>query len=274
MRNIYAAPFALYVKGKLPPKDMKILAVVGARECSAYGMEVAKYVAGMVAKQGIAIISGLARGIDTYAHMGALGVDGITYGVLGCGIDICYPRENIKLYMDMQNKGCIISEYAPGISPYACNFPMRNRIISGLSDGILVIEAREKSGSLITVDMGLEQGKDIYAIPGRITDKLSGGCNNLIKMGAKLIASPQDILEEFEFQYSNSNQDNNLSLHLLSPEEQIIYDTLNLNPKHIDEIALETRISIYILMEKLLEMELKNIVKQSIKNFFIIVKQA
>lgn len=272
LRNIYAAPFALYVKGKLPPMDGKNLAVVGARECSAYGMEVAKYMAGMVAKQGISIISGLARGIDAYAHMGALSVDGITYGILGCGIDICYPKENIQLYMDMQNKGGIISEFAPGVAPLACNFPMRNRIISGLSDGILVIEAREKSGSLITVDMGLEQGKDIYAIPGRITDRLSGGCNNLIKMGAKLVTSPQDILEELQLKYTNTNQDDNLSIDILDSEEQKIIDTLNLIPKHIEEIALETNISLSLLMEKLLDMELKNIIKQSMKNYYVAVR--
>ena len=129
--------------------------------------------------------------MDSYAHQGCLLVEGSTYGILGCGIDICYPKENINIYMDMQKKGGVISEYGPGIKPLAYNFPMRNRIISALSDGIVIIEAREKSGSLITVDMGLDQGKNIYAVPGRITDKLSMGCNNLIKMGAKVVTSPR-----------------------------------------------------------------------------------
>jgi DNA processing protein len=269
LRHIYTAPYALYVKGRLPDPETKCLAVVGARECSTYGREMAEYLAGAVAKEGIAIISGLARGIDSYAHHGALVAGGKTYGIMGCGIDICYPKENINLYMEMQKEGGIISEYAPGIKPLAGNFPLRNRIISALSDGILVIEAREKSGSLITVDMGLEQGKDIYAVPGRVTDCLSGGCNNLIKMGAKLITSPKDILEEFIPGYMQEAKRTEKEGHIPEGNQKLIYSCLSIEPKHIEEIAILTKLPMDTLMEQLLLLELGGMVKQSTKNYYM-----
>ncbi len=270
LREIYAPPYALYYKGKLPAKKEKMIAIVGARNCSAYGMEMAKFFAGKLAKAGISIISGLARGIDSGAHKGVLSEDGITYGVLGCGIDICYPKENQDLYQRMQIKGGIISEYAPKIPPFAGNFPMRNRLISGLSDAVLVIEAKEKSGSLITVDMGLEQGKEIYALPGRVGDSLSEGCNNLIKMGAKLVTTPKDILEEmienYE-QYMDFTKKNNNSLETAG---KIVYACLSLEPKHIDEIAYQTGLSVDALVEQLLMLELSGMAKQIIKNYYCI----
>ena len=270
LKEIYSAPYALYVKGSLPEQGRTVLAVVGARECSPYGKEMARFLAGAVAGAGIAIISGLARGIDSYAHEGALASGGITYGVLGCGIDICYPKENINLYMEMQKTGGIISEYAPGMQPLAANFPMRNRIISGLSDGILVIEAKEKSGSLITVDMGLDQGRDIYALPGRSTDRLSEGCNNLIKMGAKLVTTPKDILEElipgYEQKADCINKDNNR----MNKQERIIYDSLSLEPLHIEQISLQTGITMDLLMEQLLLLEIRGLARQSMKNYYVV----
>ncbi|MDF2944521.1 MAG: hypothetical protein K0S01_3379 [Herbinix sp.] len=267
--NIFGAPYALYVKGCLPREEDKVLAVVGARDCSPYGKEMAKYLASAVAKEGIAIVSGLARGIDSYAHEGALISKGLTYGIMGCGIDICYPKENINLYMEMQKEGGIISEYAPGIQPFAGNFPMRNRIISGLCDGILVIEAKEKSGSLITVDMGLEQGKDIYALPGRVTDRLSGGCNNLIKMGAKLVTSPKDILEDFIPNYEQTMDELKKNNKLLESNGKIVYASLCLEPKHIEEIAIQTGLSLDLLMEQLLLLELRGFVRQTMKNYYV-----
>jgi DNA processing protein len=270
LKHIYGAPFALYVKGKLPGEEEKTLAMVGARECSIYGKEISKYLAGAIAKEGIAIISGLARGIDSYAHLGALNGGGSTYGILGCGIDICYPKENLPLYIDMQKEGGVISEYAPGLQPLACNFPMRNRIISGLSDGILVIEAREKSGSLITVDMGLDQGKNIYAIPGRITDSLSGGCNNLIKMGAKLVTSPQDILEDYLINFKGNIIQSNLCGSNLNKQEKIVYDTLSLIPKHLEDIVLETKLPLDELMETLVTLELRDMVNQTMRNYYVV----
>lgn len=270
LRNIYDAPFALYIKGKLPQENHKILAIVGARDCSEYGKEMAKYIAAEMAREGIVIISGLARGIDSYAHMGALYSGGVTLGVLGSGIDICYPRENINLYMEMQKEGGIISEYAPGIQPFAGNFPMRNRIISGLSDGILVIEAREKSGSLITVDMGLEQGKDIYALPGKVTDRLSGGCNNLIKMGAKLVTAPKDILEDLIPNYQQIPNDLKKNNKILETDGKIVYACLSFEPKHIEEIADKTGMPMDRLMEQLLLLELRGFIVQIRKNYYIV----
>lgn len=269
LRNIYDPPFLLYLKGNPIPKDKKALAVIGARECSPYGKEVAKYLAGAIAKEGIIIISGLARGVDSYAHLGTISVGASTYAVLGCGIDICYPAENINLYMDIQQKGGIISEYGPGVKPLSYHFPMRNRIISALSDGILVIEAREKSGSLITVDMGLDQGKNIYAVPGRITDKLSAGCNNLIKMGAKVVTSPSDILEDLLNYYSNDNEQEKSPPELLSEAEQIIYDILSFAPKHIAEISEQSGFPVDKLMEHMLSLELKNLIEQCAKNYYV-----
>jgi DNA processing protein len=267
LRNIFAAPYALYVKGRLPDKEDKLLAVVGARECTHYGMEMANYLTSEIAKEGIHIISGLARGIDTYAHRGALTSGGITYAVMGCGIDICYPQENINYYMDIQREGGVISEYAPKIQPIAGNFPMRNRIISGLSDGILVIEAKEKSGSLITVDYGLEQGKEIYALPGRATDRLSLGCNNLIRMGAKLITSPKDILEDFIPGYfSKDNTPNNNGRK--DAKQHIIYSCLDSDPKHYEEIALLTGVPMEFLPEQLLQLELQGLIRQTQKNYY------
>jgi DNA processing protein len=269
LQGIYGAPFGLYVKGRLPGKEEKLLAVVGARECSPYGKEMAKYLAGAVAGEGISIVSGLARGIDSHAHEGALLAGGITYAVLGCGIDICYPRENINLYMELQKKGGIISEYAPGTKPLAGNFPMRNRIISGLCDAILVVEAREKSGSLITADLGLEQGRDIFALPGKATDRLSDGCNNLIKMGAKLVTAPRDILEELLPNYKETTLNLKKNNKLLELEEKIVYASLCLEPKHIEDIALRTGLPMDLLMERLLRLELKGYVRQTMKNYYV-----
>jgi DNA processing protein len=273
LRHIYDPPFILYYKGKPLPEDKKIISIVGARECSVYGMETAKYLAGAIAKADIIVLSGLARGIDSYAHMGAVLEEGCTYGIMGCGIDICYPVENINLYMDIQTNGGIISEYGPGIKPLAYHFPMRNRIISALSDGILVIEAKEKSGSLITVDMGLEQGKNIYAVPGRITDRLSSGCNNLIKMGAKVVTSPQDILEDFSDYIPLSSMNSQQSAQLkftgiLPSEEQAVYDIISLSPKNIEGLVYSTGLDIGRLMEHLLSLELKDLIYQPMKNHY------
>lgn len=269
LHNIYGAPFALYYKGRLPDAAQKTIAIVGARDCSLYGGELARYFARELAGRGIAIISGLARGIDSYAHMGALDAEGSTFAVLGCGIDICYPRENLRLYMEMQARGGIISEYAPGTIPVAGNFPMRNRIISGLADAILVVEAREKSGSLITADLGLEQGKDIYAIPGRPADPLSAGCNNLIKMGAKLVATPQDVLEELMPDYKGGVQNNKKENNFLELNEEMVYSSLCLEPKHIEEIANSTGLPVSDLAEILFNLSMRGLIKQTSKNYYI-----
>jgi DNA processing protein len=267
LRNIYMAPYALYLKGRIPRKEDKVIAVVGARECSTYGIEMTKYLAGAIAVEGVHIISGLARGVDAYAHQGALFAGGVTYAVMGCGIDICYPKENINLYMDMQRNGGIISEYAPDIKPLAGNFPMRNRIISGLSDGIVIIEAKEKSGSLITVDYGLDQGKEIYALPGRATDRLSEGCNNLIKLGAKMITSPKDILEDL-IPGCYGSKEAAKSIVLTDEQRNEVYSCLNSDPKHLEEIAQLSGLPLEVIMEQLLLLELQGMIHQTMKNFY------
>ena len=272
LKNIYGAPFGLYYRGKLPDENRKSLAIVGARNCSPYGREMAKFFATTVAKEDIIVISGLARGIDTYAQQGAVEVEGETYSVMGCGVDICYPKENINLFMDILSKGGIISEFPPGTSPLPGHFPMRNRIISGLADGILVIEAREKSGSLITVDMGLDQGKDIFALPGRVTDRLSEGCNNLIKMGAKLVTNPQEVLEELIPHYHQNPGQSKIKVNSLEQKEKMVYASLSFDPKHIEDISLITNLTIDELMKHLLDLELRGLVRQTMKNYYVSTK--
>lgn len=189
-------PYALYFAGRLPQAEKKAVAVIGARECTAYGRYMAEQFGAAFAKAGIQVISGMARGIDGIGQTAALKEGGYSLGVLGCGVDICYPRDNRALYETLLAEGGVCSEYPPGTEPRAVLFPPRNRIISGLCDAVLVVEAREKSGTLITVDMALEQGREVYALPGRATDPLSGGCNRLIRQGAGLAASPEEVLEE------------------------------------------------------------------------------
>lgn len=199
--SIPARPFGIFVKGKLPDIRQRSLAIVGARDCSEYGQYVARHFAEKMAQNGVAVISGLARGIDGIAQRAAMEAGGESFGVLGCGVDICYPKSNEKLYRMCMERGGILSTYLPGTPPTPNLFPPRNRIISGLSDGILIIEAREKSGTIITADLALEQGKDVFVIPGRVTDRLSDGCNSLIRQGASLIQSPEQLLEELNIGY-------------------------------------------------------------------------
>lgn len=201
LRSIPARPFGIFVKGKLPDIRQRSLAIVGARDCSEYGQYVARHFAEKMAQNGVAVISGLARGIDGIAQRAAMEARGESFGVLGCGVDICYPKSNEKLYRMCMERGGILSTYLPGTPPTPNLFPPRNRIISGLSDGILIIEAREKSGTIITADLALEQGKDVFVIPGRVTDRLSDGCNSLIRQGASLIQSPEQLLEELHIGY-------------------------------------------------------------------------
>lgn len=202
LANIPDAPCAVYYVGKLPKDEEKTIAVIGARNCSEYGKAMAKQFGEILAGAGIQIVSGMARGIDGIGQQAALDAGGYSIGVLGCGVDICYPAENRPLYERLIAEGGICSEYPPGIKPRTVLFPPRNRIISGLCDGVLVIEAKERSGTLITVDMALEQGREVYALPGRATDALSMGCNRLIRQGAELVVSPQEMLRELKSDYT------------------------------------------------------------------------
>lgn len=196
LRNIPDAPFALFYKGSLPENERLSVAIVGARDCSQYGGYVARELGRYLGEQGIQVISGMARGIDGISQQAALEAGGFSFGVLGCGADICYPKANRALYEALINGGGVLSAYPPGTPPVSRNFPPRNRIVSGLADAVVVIEARSKSGTLITVDMALEQGKEVYVVPGRVTDRLSDGCNRLLKQGAGIFLSPRDFVEE------------------------------------------------------------------------------
>lgn len=270
LRVLPDAPVALYVRGKLPDRDKKCIAVVGARNCSEYGREMAHWFARELSKAGMQVVSGMARGIDGYAHSGAIEGGNPTYAVLGSGIDVCYPEEHSGLYDAMVQHGGVISEYGLGVHALSGQFPMRNRIISGLCEGILVIEAKEKSGSLITADIGLEQGKDIFAVPGRVGDRLSQGCNNLIKMGAYLVEEPADILQNYHYAEDVIKKDWKKNNYMLETKEKIVYANLSYNPKHIDELMLDTKFSLSEIMESLVSLELKGYIKQTMKNFYIV----
>ena len=210
LKYITDPPYALYVLGQLPDEKRKSAAIVGARNCTAYGEQMALQYGKSLAEAGIQIISGMARGIDGAGQRGALNSSwakesGVTYAVLGCGPDICYPMQNRDLYQNLLKNGGVLSEYPPGSSPLPFHFPMRNRIISGLSDLVIVIEAREKSGSLITADQALEQGRDVMVLPGRAGDALSAGCNRLIDQGAGIFLSTDQILERLKIKKKNHN---------------------------------------------------------------------
>lgn len=196
LKNIPDAPAGLYVRGKVPVESEITVAVVGARDCSEYGRYVAEELGSFLGKSGVTVVSGMARGIDGISQWAALEAGGTSIGILGCGVDICYPARNRALFDRLSEQGTIISEYPPGTPPRPMNFPARNRIVSGLADAVVVIEARCRSGTLITVDMALEQGKEVFVVPGRVTDRLSDGCNRLIKQGAAIMLSPEELLEE------------------------------------------------------------------------------
>lgn len=194
LAQIPDAPYGLYFQGKLLTEERPSVAIIGARNCSEYGRRMAQHYGRELAAAGVQIISGMARGIDGISQKAALDAEGFSLGVLGCGVDICYPAENRELYEMLCKQGGICSEYPPGTEPKNSLFPPRNRIISGLSDIVLVIEAKNRSGTLITVDMALEQGREVYALPGRVTDALSEGCNRLIQQGAAVAFSAEDMI--------------------------------------------------------------------------------
>ena len=189
-------PERLYVLGKLPEEKVPSVAIIGARECSEYGNYVAARLGECMGRNGIQVVSGMARGIDGIGQTAALDAGGSSFAVLGSGVDVCYPARNRRLYERLWERGGVLSEYPPGTPALSRNFPPRNRIVSGLADAVVVVEAREKSGTLITVDMALEQGKEVYAVPGRVTDALSSGCNRLVKLGAAVLLDPEELAEE------------------------------------------------------------------------------
>lgn len=264
LREIYDPPYALYYIGALPEEDTKTVGIVGARSCSSYGKNVALATGKYLASNGVAIVSGMARGIDGYGHQGALAGGGKTYAVLGGGIDVVYPPEHDALYKKIAGSGGVISEYPPGMQPLPGFFPARNRIIAALSDTLLLIEAREKSGSLITADLALEQGKDIYAVPGRVNDPLSVGCNRLIRQGAGIFLSPRELAAELHL-FSEKNK------LPLEKSEHLVYSCLGLHPKSIEKISRETAMDFVTLTQLLQKMQQKGLVEEVWRNHYISV---
>lgn len=230
LKTIYDPPDLLFCSGQIPKATLN-LAIVGARNASVYGKNAAAKLANELTKAGILVVSGAARGIDTAAHLGAL-EQGQTIAVLGCGIDQVYPPENKVLFEKIRQSGALISEYPPGTLPHAAYFPARNRIIAGLSSGVLVVEAAEKSGSLITAEVALNEGRDVFAIPGSIFSKLSRGTHYLIQQGAKLVKDVEDILEEYEIITAR-----NETKSILTEAEQKICDLLSYEkPTSVEEL--------------------------------------
>lgn len=266
LKALYDPPPVLFVKGCLPGKDEWMIAVVGARSCSSYGRQLCHMLSRGIACSGVSIISGMARGIDSAAHWGALEAGGRTYAVLGCGVDICYPAENMDLYTEITERGGIISEFPPGTPPEPGNFPRRNRIIAALSKGILVVEARRKSGALITVEQGLDLGKEIFAVPGRVNDSLSEGCNRLIRAGARLVMEPADVLEEYGI-LAREYKKNNITL---DNSEKVVYASICLVPRSADELSVMTGMRVQEVIQTLVTMELKGIIHRVGKNQYVL----
>lgn len=271
LREIYDPPLVLYTKGTLPNPWPKGVAVVGSRITSNYGLEMTKKLSYQIAYAGVPVISGLARGIDTAAHHGALAAKGTTWAVIGCGLDKMYPPENQPLAdMIAEQKGCVISEYALGTPPDKRTFPMRNRIVSGLSFGVLVVEAGKDSGALITARQALEQGRQVFAVPGRIDNPQSKGCHQLIKEGASLVEGVEDILSALEFllpirdvtvpRPAPAN---------LTPEEAKVFDAIELDETPIDLITQKTGLPSGAVSSTLLRLEMKKLVKQLPGKMFV-----
>lgn len=275
LKQIPDSPLGLYYKGKLPDENKKTIAIIGARNCTRYGKEMAQYFGRELAKQGVQIVSGLARGIDGCAHRGALQGNGYTIGVLGGGIDQVYPKENFELFLSMEQHGGIVSESNMGIKPYAALFPERNRLISGFCDGILVVEAMGKSGTFITVDQGLDQGKDIFSVPGRILDEKSAGCNRLIKLGAHIVTDVTDILDMYfpreeipHFINPAYYKETMIQKMSLAPTEKMVYSCLQIEPKYLDEIIAEVNLAPQDICRILNRLILLNMIEEVSCNYY------
>lgn len=272
LKKITSAPYAIYVKGRLPKEDQFSAAIVGARNCTPYGAAMAREFARELAKCNVQIISGMAIGIDGVSQRAAIEAGGTSFGVLGCGVDVCYPRENIQLYQELSENGGIISEQPLGMRPLAQFFPARNRLISALSDVVLVMEAKEKSGSLITADMALEQGKDVFALPGPVHSELSKGCHYLIKQGAGILISPKDFVEDLGMFHKMNIKNSNENKILLESEENIVYSCLDFEPKNLNQLCRMTGLSVQKMMDILVDLELRGYIGEVSKNYYVKVK--
>ena len=273
LKNIENPPYQLYYIGKLPKECNMAVAIIGARECTAYGEKMERRIGNECGKNGIEIISGMARGVDGIAQLAGVQAKGYSYGVLGSGVDVCYPAENKRLYELLKTNGGIISEYVRGISPRPNLFPPRNRIISALADAIVVVESREKSGTKITVEMALEQGKDVYVVPGRITDGLSEGCNQLINEGARVITSIDGFINEFltDQRYLSGVMTYEHKYFANKTEEEI-YELIDYQPKNLNMLIddLEEKHGMAEIMEQLISLEMKGYIKRIGANSYVL----
>ncbi len=271
LREIFDSPFVLYCAGKVEALKRPSVSIVGARKPTPYGRAVAERLAKDIASRGLVVVSGMARGIDSIAHWGALN-GGTTVAVLGSGLGNIYPRENRKLFEKIIENGAVITEYPFTSPPLGFHFPQRNRIISGLSLALIVIEATKKSGSLISARLALEQNREVMAVPGNITSDLSQGTNWLVKSGAKLIESWKDVVEEFPESMREtllSNLETEEEIPHLNPQEKEIFDLLGSDTMiHIDELVEKSSISISEIFSVLLTLELKNLITQHPGKYF------
>jgi len=270
LRNTPDPPLYLYVKGGLLREDENAVAIVGTRKPTHYGLTATHRIAYELSTAGFTVVSGMARGIDTQAHRGALSARGRTIAVLGCGIDVAYPPENRELMEQISLSGAVVTENPFGTQPESGYFPARNRIISGLSRGTVIIEAAEDSGSLITAQYALEQNRKLFAVPGNIGSPASKGANSLIKHGAALVENAADILKNLgTVHLSRQDTAETRSLPPLAPEEEAVYQSLANEPKHIDAIMNECRTSAGKLSGVLVSLELKGLAKQLPGKYFV-----
>jgi len=265
LREIDDPPMVLYVRGSLPIDPARSLAVVGTRRGTRYGKMVAGRFASQLAMKGLTVISGLAAGIDTAAHQGALDVGGRTVAVLGCGIDYPYPKRNQPLLAQLVKDGAALSEYPLGTRPAKWTFPQRNRILAGLSRGVVVIQAPERSGALITARLALEQGREVFAVPGNITTITSAGTNRLIKSGAKLVETVDDVLVEFPDLWNQQKPTappGEEEEPELAERERLVYDLIGLEPVHVDDIIARADLSPTEASHVLLLLQLEDLIDE------------
>ena len=264
LREVDGAPIVLYMKGDCIPEDRYGIGVVGSRKHTPYGEAVTRRLSAELASSGFTIISGMARGIDTHSHTSALAAGGRTIAVLGSGLDILYPPENKGLMERIAASGCVMSEFPPGTMPLKENFPRRNRLISGLSLGVLVVEATADSGSLITASYALDQNKEVFAVPGNITSENSVGTNALIRQGAKMVLTAEDIVEELTPMLRGFiKRKHGMQPVQLSDEEGKVCHCLTGEPKHVDMLSREVALPVHAILDILLSLELKGVVRQS-----------
>ena len=261
LKEIDQPPPVLYVRGRLQPEDDWAVAIVGTRKVTAYGRQVAEEVAATLASSGVTIVSGLARGVDSIAHQAALNAGGRSLAVLGNGVDLVYPPENRKLAAQLVEHGALVSDYPLGTQPDGINFPPRNRIISGLSIAVIIVEAGLTSGALITATFAAEQGRDVFAVPGNINAPQSQGTNRLIRDGAQPLLTPQDVLEALDLTMVTEHR----SVRVALPDDPIearLFKLLSHEPMHVDEIRAQAAMPIETVSATLAMMELKGMVRQ------------